>query len=218
MKKTTEFYDKINSQIILFSNKNCYNNTNNKEIIKSIHDNLNAIENGDRLNQDILNKIMTPEKLLKEYLIFDLLNYNPEEYDKIKTLQNAINFGCEVFKKYQYKVGGYSIEDIDWILADKNNQRFKVKDNQMILYNSVHKKNCDRDLIWFFDSIQNYINRHVDKNKIKVKYSMFEDERNCFCWIVYKFTKMSNEDDSIESLREKLYDQVEKNKEKEKEE
>ena len=72
MKKTTEFYDKINSQIILFSNKNCYNNTNNKEIIKSIHDNLNAIENGDRLNQDILNKIMTPEKLLKEYLIFDL--------------------------------------------------------------------------------------------------------------------------------------------------
>ena len=88
----------------------------------------------------------------------------------------------------------------------------------MILYNSVHKKNCDRDLIWFLDSIQNYINRHVDKNKIKVKYSMFEDERNCFCWIVYKFTKMSNEDDSIESLREKLYDQVEKNKEKEKEE
>lgn len=216
MEKTTEFYDQYNAKISLYSNRNCYSKINDKEIINAVHENLEEISNDDLTNLDanILNKIMTPEKMFKEYLTFDLLNFTLDESKKFKELTETINFALSALIKYQYRIGGFYIEDDSWIIADKTCQRFKIKENQMILYNSIHKKNCDKELIWFLESIKNYINRNVDKNKIEVKYSMFEDERNCLCWIIFKLTKL-NSDTEANSSRDKLYAELEMIKERE---
>jgi hypothetical protein len=187
-------YEKFNSQILLYSNKNNYQNTDSKETIELIH---NAFSSTDKdkdkdkekenIIKNILLQILTPEKIEKECLTFDLLNYTSS--NRVEKLDDVINICIDTLKKYQFKVGGYSIEDLEWIVGDKNSNRFKVKDNQKILYNSVHKKNCDRELIWFLDSIVNYVKRHIDKEKIKVKYSIFEDEKNCVCWIIFRFNQ-----------------------------
>jgi hypothetical protein len=190
-------YEKFNSQISTYSNKNNYKNTDSKETIEFIHNNILNIEidknniMDEILIKDILLKIFSPEKIEKECLTFDLLNYSSNNIADM--IDDAINTCIDALKKYQYKVGGYNIEDQDWILCDKNNVRFKVKDNQKILYNSVHKKNCDRELVWFLDSILDYVKRHTDNEKIKIKYSMFEDDHNCVCWIIFKFSQIQNE-------------------------
>jgi hypothetical protein len=208
MNKTTEFYDNFRSQILSYENKNNYQNITNKDVINLVHKNL---EENNNLNTEILNQILTPEKILKECLIFDLLNYHPENPNQIDKINDAINFTIETLKKYQYKVGGFYIEDKDWILTDKDSHRFKVKENQKILYNSVSKKAFDRELVWFLDSITDYIRRFVNQDKIQIKYNIYEDERNCVCWIIFKF----NDNNFLASLREKIYGQLEERNERE---
>jgi hypothetical protein len=178
-------YDDINSQISLFSNKNNYNFENSHDNINYIHNNINDIINNDESRKNIINKILSPEKIIKECLIYDLLNYEPTQ--KYSSVDEIIMIATDAFTKYQYKVGGYFIEDNEWIVADSNCHRFKVKENQKILYNSITKKNCDRETVWFLDSIMNYIKKHVDGKSVNVRYSLFEDEKNFTCWIIFKF-------------------------------
>lgn len=183
-------YEKFNSQILSFSSKNNYRNIYSKETIELIH---NAMSNFNKVCEeniikDIFFQILSPEKIEKECLTFDLLNYTSD--NRGETIDDAMNICIDAIKKYQYKVGGYNIEDLEWILGEKTNNRFKVKDNQKILYNSVYKKNCDRELIWFLDSILEYVRRHINGEKIRVKYSVFEDEKNCICWIILKFDQI----------------------------
>jgi hypothetical protein len=135
---------------------------------------------------------MTPEKIIKECFTFDLLNFVPDTENKINTFDGIVEFAINTLKKYQYVVGGFNIEDSEWIVCGKNNNRFKVKENQKILYNSIYKKNCDRELIWFLESILNYIKIHNNNNKIHIKYDIFEDKHNSICWIIYKFTEDAN--------------------------
>jgi hypothetical protein len=182
-------YEKFNSQISTYSNKNNYKNIDSKETIEFIHNNISNVDKNNIIDEilakNILLKIFSPEKIEKECLIFDLLNYSSN--NKANMIDDSVSICIDALKKYQYKAGGYNIEDVEWILCDQNNNRFKVKDNQKILYNSVHKKSCDRELIWFLDSILDYVKRHTNSEKIKVKYNMFEDEKNCVCWIIFKF-------------------------------
>jgi hypothetical protein len=208
MNKTTEFYDQFKNQILLYENRNNYQNITNKNLINLVH---TKLEQKDNLDVELLNQILTPEKILKEFLIFDLLNYHPENSHKIENMNDAINFTIETLKKYQYKIGGFYIEDNDWILSDKDSYRFKVKENQKILYNSVSKKSFDRELVWFLDSVTEYIRRFVNQYKIEVKYNIYEDEKNCICWIIFKF----NDHNFLASIREKIQDQLEERKEKE---
>jgi hypothetical protein len=186
-KEIKNSYDFVYSQMSKYSDKNNYKQKDSLETTNYIHNNININnknENENLLN-DIILKIFTPEKIERELLTFDLLNYKSDK--KKENIKDSINICSEALKKYQYIVGGYSIEDNEWILADKNSHRFKVKENQIILYNSVNKKNCDRELIWFLDSILDYTKRNIDEKKIKIKYNIFEDEKNCMCWIIYKF-------------------------------
>lgn len=170
-----------------FKEKNNFENKNDEQIINIIHNNINNIVNNKILAKEIFDLICPHNLIIKECLTFDLLNYLPTSDEKIDNIDKIINLCNESFNKYQYKVGGFSIEDESWFLADSSCKRFKVKENQKILYNSVSKKKCDEELIWFLDSILNYIRKFSDN--IKISYSIFEDERNSICWIIYKFTQ-----------------------------
>ena len=180
-------YLEFSKQINLYNNKNNYINTDSN--IKLIHDNINNICLDHDLAKQLIDKIMTPEKIMKECLTFNLLNYTPDEENKVNTIDEIINISINTLKQCQYIVGGYNIEDIDWIICNKNNNRFKLNDNQKILYNSVHKKNCDKELIWFLESVLNYVNKHNNNSEIKIKHDIFEDKNNSICWIIYKFTQ-----------------------------
>jgi hypothetical protein len=182
-------YQEYNSQILKYGNKNNFKNTTSKEVINFIHNNIENINKNEIsdeiLIKEIISKIFSDEKIEKECLIFDLLNYSSNE--KINTIDDAIKMCIEILKKYQYKAGGFNIEDINWIIADQKNNHFKVKDGQKIIYNSIYKKYCDKELIWFLDSILKYIKRHINCEKIIIKYNLFEDNKNCICWIIFKF-------------------------------
>jgi hypothetical protein len=189
MDAVKQSYSEFNKKISLYNNKNNYINIDSNEQL--IYNDIDEICHNPDLAKHFIENIMTPEKIIKECLTFDLLNFNPNEKNKTNTFNGIFEIAINALKKYQYIVGGYSIEDPDWIICDKNNNRFKLKENQKILYNSVCKKNCDRELIWFLESLLNYIKKHNNNTKINIKYDIFEDKHNSICWIIYKFTNLS---------------------------
>lgn len=189
MENLKEIYDNFNNEILKCNDKNNYENKSDEQTINLIHQNIKNISENKMLAKEFFDLICSHDILIKECLTFDLLNYNPKESEKTNNIDTIIDIAKNTFKKYQYKIGGSSIEDIDWIISDETCKRFKVKENNKILYNSVHKKKCDKELIWFLDSILDYLKKFILNQEIKISYSIFEDERNCVCWIIYKFKK-----------------------------
>lgn len=189
MEEIKKSYLDHNTNISLYSNRNNYDNS--QENINLVHENLDNILGDetmakDFMVKDFIPKIMSHKKIIKEILTFDLLNYIPSSH--INSFEEFIEICINTLKKYQYKVGGYNIEDNGWILCHQNNHRFKIKENQTILYNSVEKKHCDRELIWFLEAVLGHTQRYADSDNYKIKYTMVEDEKNCICWIIFSFT------------------------------
>ena len=186
-KKIRNAYVEDTMKISLYKNKNIYDDDSDT-IVDLIHENLNEIENDNNkeLSMFFLKKIMPREKIMKELLTYDLLNYCPSR--KVESFDEFVNVCIKSLKKFQWKVGGYNLEDKDWILNDKENKRFKIKENQKILYNTTEKKYCDKELLWFLENVLEYLRKYVDENKFTIKYNWIEDERFEICWIIIILT------------------------------
>lgn len=185
MDNLEKIYNDFNLKVNTFNDKNKFDNTQNDQVLDLISKNLNNILENKSIAKEFFDLIFSHEKIAKECLTFNLLNYNPKKEEKTCSVDEIIKLFEKNLKLYQYKVGGFNIEDEEWILADSSCKRFKVKEEQKILYNSVNKKKCDDELTWFLDSMLNYIKKFSDT--IKISYNVFEDEKNCICWIIYKF-------------------------------
>jgi hypothetical protein len=178
-KKVRNVYLEDNLKISLYENKDRFKNISD-EIVDIVHKNMNDIASDDSYAFHILKKIMPHEKVIKEILTYELLNYSPSK--KVDSFDEFVKTAISSLHKFQYKVGGFSIEDIDWILNDESSQRFKVKKGENILYNSIENKYCDKELLWFLESIVSYVQEFSDEYKIKFK--LINDERYKIVWII----------------------------------
>lgn len=183
-KKMQRIYAESNMTPYLYGNKNRYLNDKSKEMVDIIHGNMDEIRYDESYAFHILKKIMPHEKVVKEILQYELLNYSPKE--KVNSLEELVKVLKSALYKFQYKVGGFNIEDKDWIVANKDNKRFKVKENQTVLYNSVEKKNCDKELMWFLEKIVSYAQNFIDGDKFNIKYTLKEDDRFRVVWIILR--------------------------------
>lgn len=184
--KNDKYYKEFNDQLVLYNN-NYYLNGDNNDIINNVH-NLTECEekNMEELYENIKN-IMTTEKIIKELLYFDLFYYKNGN-TKISDIDGAVELCIKILKKFQYKVGGYEIEDIEWIVGDSECKRFLVGNNQRILYNSIHKKDYNNNLVIFIRAILNYIENYLNKN-LDIKYYVYEDDKNSIYWIIYRISE-----------------------------
>jgi hypothetical protein len=185
IKKLEDSYLDYYVKTTLYNDKYRFNKS--EEITDTIHQMSDYINTySDNELYDIAKKIIPREKIIKEMLTYDFMNYIPST--KIENIDECTKFSINSFNKYQYIVGGENIEDPEWILLHNSNHRFKVKSHQKILYNSIEKKYCNDELISFLDNIIDYIKRHTDTTKIGVKYIITEDEKHNICWIIVIFS------------------------------
>ena len=190
-----ESYKKFSEKIYKFAEINLFKINNQIEIInisKNIHNNFENIVNNntDELINLYYEKIICKEKKIKDLLTYDLIYYQPEESDKISTLEEIKNLAINELKKYQQIVGGYFLEDDVWIVVDNINpsERLKIRDNQIALYNTCNiKLSNEPNQIWFIETFLKYIKKFIYNNSIKVKYDIFEDTNNNIAFVVIIF-------------------------------
>lgn len=177
-------YESYSKKLLMFDNIDSFK-TDDK-ISKFINQNYKEILSNEKLLKDTHDKILSTEQMIKNIFIYDFLFYEPSEDEKVDTLENIINLAKNELAKFQGIVGGYDIEDEDWLFCT---DRFKLKSNQIGLFNS-----CDRNLItnenhcWFLKNITTRIKKFISGDNIRVKYDMFDDEFNNIVWIVLIFS------------------------------
>lgn len=166
---------------------NNFLNKDNKEFVDEIHNNIqNNI--GDNKFLDKVYEIMIPEKKLQLLLQFDILNYEPKVEEKTNDIDVLINKSIEILKKYQSKIGGYDIEDMDWIVADETSKRFKVKSDRKIIYNTVRYKYNKNDMLVFLDLILKHIKKYIlNFDELNVSNKFFYDSYKCIHFVVFIF-------------------------------
>jgi hypothetical protein len=167
MKKDIYLYNKFKS--------------NDKHVASYIYNNIDKIKQDEFELTKMIMKIMSPIHSIKLLTEYELLNYKPEiKFDKIDDL---IVFAITNIKKFQNVIGGYDIEDSEWLI---NESRFDCKTNQRVIYNTTEQKYNNDSNNNFISLYVDYLKRFVTEN-IKIKYKFIDDDDNEICWIVIIF-------------------------------
>ena len=125
--------------------------------------------------------ILSDYNINKQLLTYDLRYGEPVE--KISNIEVLCNYITELLTKYQGIVGGYYIDDPKWIKCDETTQcRFKIKKNQIILYNSVFNKYNLGETLEFMELIRKKVEKsNVTNGNIKLRIK----QMNTIYWILF---------------------------------
>lgn len=142
----------------------------------------------DKLPRDdkikILSEIGTDDQIDNILLSYEMDNYEPQEIisepdsEKIHDLINTLS------SRYQYKVGGYCLEDIYWRDSSEMIDKIIKNDKQIVFINSVWIEHFnDYELNNYLKKFVKLINKHFDTTKMLVEYKLFEDDKHDLAWV-----------------------------------
>jgi hypothetical protein len=152
-----------------------------------IRSNCVDIRSNENMLFSVYKKIIPYEKILKDILTYEFLFYEPKDSEKVGTIDELINLSISELKKYQGIVGGFYIEDMEWLQCTSD-IRFKIKPNQKIIYNTIETcGSTDRDNVLFLKDFVNHMKRFINNDKITMSNKIFDDENNEISWILLVF-------------------------------
>jgi len=164
-------------------NKQEYVTDNSQLLTNFIRDNDGLIKSDENVLSFVFRKIITHSKMIKEVYTYEMLNYNPDT--KINNIDILINIILKEMNRYQGLIGGFYLEDTQWIKCD-NMTRFTPRKNQRAIYNSISKYGCrDRDFLTFLKNFISHMEKFVNNDgSIVTKSKIVEDDSNELCWIL----------------------------------
>jgi hypothetical protein len=132
---------------------------------------------------DIIKKIVPRERLLKEILTYEFINN--EQETKHKNIENILDLIKSEMKRYQNRIGGFGIEDINWIVCTKDT-RIKTKENQYAIYNTISERySREQEFTQFMDAFISHMKKFLEEDSnINISYKVIDDEYHSICWLV----------------------------------
>lgn len=175
-------YDNDTKLYVKYYSNHTYND------IENSHDIASKIKDKNVDSAELYYSLIPQERIYKEMKTYEFLFYNPQtSFDNI---DDIVTKSEDVLKIYQNVVGGYNIEDSDWIKLTESNKRFKIQDNQILLLNTITIRDAyDKDLLWFMTNLVTCLSKYTDETKIKIKQKILRDDNNDICWILLVFEK-----------------------------
>lgn len=165
--------------------KQSFNNCENDfsdNFANFIRENDNNIKNDTTALFFILKKIMSHEDMLKYVYTYEMLNYEPPA--KVDDISEAMNIVLKELQRYQNMVGGFILEDSQWIKCD-NNTRFKARKNQIAIYNSIPLNKMDNtEFATFLANFKTHIRKFINNDMLAFNIKHHEDKNNDLCWIL----------------------------------
>lgn len=185
-----------------------------EHISKLIRESDQKIFTDETLLKSLHDKIMSNIQMIKNLLTYEFLFYTPE--NKISDQKELMSTAKNELFKYQGTVGGCKLEDVDWIDVDcqssKNKKnRFKLKPNQIAIYNTMNRNDSyDSEQIWFIKSFTKHMKKFIKNDSLSFYYKMYDDESNDISWILFiceddnnqNFIDENDENDENEQIEE----------------
>jgi hypothetical protein len=167
---------------------------NKVELAKNIcSKNLCNIEYGEK--NILASKCISEKKIDMELLKFELkylpvTTVNYMELDDFKLAAKAL------LKKYQWKAGGYYIEDIDWI-THKKGSKYSLGANQLVLENTIDTSDChSEEFVNFMKKILNILNNMANNIDVRIKYET--SKTDSLTWIIIKCSDNTRNEKKVE--------------------
>ena len=188
-KKLEELYIKTNKKNITFEKSILFDENDmslNEKIAENIKKNKQTILSDAEILKNHHDMITNKIKMIKDILTYQMFYYNPPE--KVLSIDKLMKIVVDELAEFQGIVGGYSIEDFTWLTINTNtNLRFKLKDSQIGIYNTIKIEDCyDSNLTWFLKKFTQYIRKFIDPtSNIKFDYKLYEDESNSIGWVLF---------------------------------
>ena len=159
-------------------------------IAKYIHENINLIKSEPDVMLHIYKKIISANHIIKNIVEYDFINYIPEK--KINDIDMLIKLAIVDIYKFQNVIGGFDIEDNDWIISTETSiKRFNLNNNQKVIYNTLEQRNKNEQNNNFIKMYVNYLKRHIDLDaRINIYHNLIDDDKNEICWVVIIFEKL----------------------------
>jgi hypothetical protein len=177
----------INTKVDFILPKNDNTICNSDETLQNltnlIYQNKNSILNDDHeIIYNIYKQIYPINKLKRDILLFDFIHGKTNKI--CNHIDDTYALLLDELKIYQWIVGGYNIEDNEWLECN-DNTRFKPQIHQKAIYNTIETHLVDKDLKWFLLTIEKRINQSIEiESNIKVFYKIFDDNFREISWIV----------------------------------
>lgn len=143
-----------------------------KPLATKIHDSFDKMNITQKKN--MLKQIYNLKQIDRELLKFELKHYTPNT--KFNTLSEMVDYTKKCLQRYQWKAGGFYIEDSEWEDHDENSTQFSVKKNEYMLLNSVDKKDAyELNLKKFLLLLEKHLDKASDKYKVR---SILEEQKS----------------------------------------
>lgn len=156
----------------------------NHSLLTHIKTNFESIKLDDHELLTIHNKIMHKSTMIKNILTYELLYYVPQPSEQIETVQELSQLLISLLQRFQGVVGGFGIEDMQWILHNTTSTRFLIEDKTLVLANTTTKvKLYDGEISKFMDNVIDYASRYIKNENLCINAKIINDYKNEIYWI-----------------------------------
>lgn len=165
----------------------------NHEIAAKIHSTMDDIIKNIDVGREIYNTLPVEHiDIIQKLKLFELMNYEPAEKEKIENIDELQKKGVEIMKYFdKYIDGSTYFEDSEWMECEKC-EYFTFNKNQKGFFNTFpDERHYDKNLINYMDLITKYIKKFIsNESKINVYFKFEEYSKYEMYWVIIIFEKI----------------------------
>lgn len=142
------------------------------EVVDELHEKFDDMSMQEKRN--FIQKVYTDKQVDRELLRYELKHYSPKV--KCQSLEEMVNYTKKTLSRYQWRAGGFYIEDSEWEEHDENSPTFSVKEGEYLFLNSVDKKDAyELSFKKFLLLLEKHLNKATKKFRVKI---MLEEKKS----------------------------------------
>jgi hypothetical protein len=183
LNEMNNLYKEANKKNEIFDSRFLYRD--NKSIANTIRNSSNELMSNTNLLKSVHEEIMSSVQMLKDVFTYEFLFYEPTI--KILNASELLSMAQSELSRYQGIVGGYKIEDQEWIKCEQNS-RFKLNPSQIGIYNTMTRDNSySENQVWFIKAFARHMRKFIsyDDNFLSFYHKIYDDESNDISWILF---------------------------------
>jgi len=146
---------------------------NNQEIAEEINKKNIIKEKEMNKLKDLLIKTSDEKEIKRKLLSFELKNLKPKK--KNMKLMEYKKEAKKILEKYQWKAGGYNLDDIEWNIHTIESTEYDVKDNEILLENTIISNNLNENEERYLHLITKRLNNISTNIRAKLRYKKTKD-------------------------------------------
>lgn len=160
-----------------------------------IYDNYDNLDYNKR--RELLMKYLTDTEVDTHLLKYELYNYSNKQ-DLTLSLDEFEEKALKLLDRYQWKAGGFKIEDSEFIVHKNNQKIYRVLSNELLFENTIDRTDLgDEETEYYLDNLMKQLNNLSKNIEVEYRYKNSENKTvRLLIWCTNKDMIVESDSDS----------------------